>query len=88
MWPFDYIPESINPTLRLVIIILISVQFFAFLGYMFVLCKEHKKFKEEEKKKEGGENKANVKTNENNEGKTEKDEDSRRSSSKTRKKLD
>jgi len=89
MWPFDYIPESINPTLRLIIILLISIQFIAFVGYMVVLCKEHKKFKENEKKKEEDESLSQGKTsNEVKEEKEEKDRKNERSSSKTRKKLD
>jgi hypothetical protein len=55
MWPFSLIPETIDPTLRTIIIVLISIQFAAFLGYMIILCREHKRQKdagEEEKKEE------------------------------------
>lgn len=52
MWPFSLIPETIDPTIRLIVIILISVQFLAFLGYLIVLIREHKQQKNESKANE------------------------------------
>ena len=94
MWPFTLIPETIDPTLRIIIIALISVQFIAFLGYMIILCREHKRHKEA--------NKEEVKTEEHVIEKAQKEsakkeshpyddntqKPAERSSSKTKKKLD
>lgn len=94
MWPFSLIPETIDPTLRTIIIVLITVQFLAFLGYMFILIKS---FKEAKKKREEEEAAAQ---NQSSTTKTEsttaapaanvptEGRESQRSSSKTKKKLD
>ena len=40
MFPFNYIPETINPTIRKILISLISIQFIAFLILMITLLYE------------------------------------------------
>ncbi len=85
MWPFSLIPDTIDPTLKNVIIFLIAIQFFAFLGYMIILCREHKQWKVKDKESE-------TSTKSTSEPKTieeEKSEEKReRSTSKNKKKLD
>ena len=41
MFPFDYIPKTIDPTIRKILISLISIQFIAFLILMIVLMYEY-----------------------------------------------
>ena len=53
MFPFNYIPESIDPKIRKLIVLLISIQFIAFLLLIIILTYEHfikKNIKIEEKK--------------------------------------
>lgn len=45
MWPFSYIPDTIDPTIRKLIIFLITVQFLSFVCYMIILIDNHKKNK-------------------------------------------
>ena len=66
MFPFNYIPENISPTIRKLIISLISIQFIAFLILIITLLyefctrkknktvesNEHKKEKEEKNEEE------------------------------------
>jgi len=40
MFPFNYIPETINPTIRKILISLISIQFIAFVILMITLLYE------------------------------------------------
>ena len=40
MFPFNYIPENINPTIRKLLISLISIQFIAFLILIITLLYE------------------------------------------------
>ncbi len=40
MFPFNYIPETINPTIRKILISLICIQFFAFLILIITLLYE------------------------------------------------
>lgn len=47
MFPFDYIPQTIDPTLRKFIIFLICLQFTAFVLFCFNLIQDHKKKKRE-----------------------------------------
>jgi hypothetical protein len=72
MFPFNYIPDSIDPFMRKIIISLICIQFFSFLTLVFYLSYLHftgkdkieyeEIKKEEEKKKKLNENnKENVK---------------------------
>ncbi len=84
MFPFNYIPDSIDPFMRKIIISLICIQFFSFLTLVFYLSYLHftgkdkieyeEIKKEEEKKKKLNENnKENVKKEEkNNEEKRKK----------------
>ena len=84
MFPFNYIPDSIDPFMRKIIISLICIQFFSFLTLVFYLSylhftgkdkieyEEYKK-EEEKKKKLNENNKENVKKEEkNNEEKRKK----------------
>ena len=84
MFPFNYIPDTIDPFMRKIIISLICIQFFSFLTLVFYLSYLHftgkdkieyeEIKKEEEKKKKLNENnKENVKKEEkNNEEKRKK----------------
>lgn len=47
MFPFDYIPQTIDPSLRKFIIFLICLQFTAFVLFCFNLIQDHKKRKRE-----------------------------------------
>ena len=63
MFPFNYIPDNINPTIRKLIISLISIQFIAFLIliitllYEFCTRKKNKAIEIKEQKNEEEENK-------------------------------
>ena len=63
MFPFNYIPDNINPTIRKLIISLISIQFIAFLIliitllYEFCTRKKNKTIEIKEQKNEEEENK-------------------------------
>ena len=63
MFPFNYIPDNINPTIRKLIISLISIQFIAFLIliitllYEFCTRKINKAIEIKEQKNEEEENK-------------------------------
>ena len=71
MFPFNYIPESIDPFMRIIIISLICIQFFSFLILVVYLSYLHftgkdkleyeeiKKMEEENKKKESSKNEDN-----------------------------
>ena len=72
MFPFNYIPDSIDPFMRKIIISLICIQFFSFLTLVFYLSYlhftgkdkiEYEEYKKEEEKKK--------KLNENNKDKKE-----------------
>ena len=52
MFPFDYIPETIDPVLRKIIVILISVQVVAFFLYIVMIISDHKKAKQSAENKE------------------------------------
>ena len=41
MFPFNYIPDSIDPKLRKILIILITIQFICFLAYIILLTYQH-----------------------------------------------
>ena len=41
MFPFNYIPDTIDPKLRKILIILISIQFICFLAYIVILTYQH-----------------------------------------------
>ena len=62
MFPFNYIPENLSPTIRKIITILIIVQFIAFailmltLIYEFCTTKKEKKVEIKDKKEEPKEN--------------------------------
>lgn len=45
MFPFDYVPDTIDPVLRKIIICLITVQVLAFFIYIIMLIADHKKAK-------------------------------------------
>lgn len=45
MFPFDYVPDTIDPVLRKIIITLITVQVLAFFIYIVMLIADHKKAK-------------------------------------------
>ena len=69
MFPFNYIPENLSPTIREIITILIIVQFIAFAILMLTLIYEFcttKKEKKEEIKDKKEEPKENNKVEENN----------------------
>ncbi len=72
MFPFNYIPDSIDPFMRKIIISLICIQFFSFLTLVFYLSYLHftgkDKIEYEEIKKEEEKKK---KLNENNKDKKE-----------------
>ena len=63
MFPFNYIPENISPTIRKLLISLISIQFIAFLIliitllYEFCTRKKNKGIEIKEQKNEEEENK-------------------------------
>ena len=64
MFPFNYIPDNINPTIRKLIISLISIQFIAFLILIITLLYEfctRKKNKDIEIKEQKDEKKENNK---------------------------
>ena len=69
MFPFNYLPENLSPTIRKLVVILISVQFIAFVILMITLtyefCTRKKEMKEEIKNKKE-EPKENNKVEENN----------------------
>ena len=45
MWPLSLIPESIDPTMRKIIIFLVVTQVLAFLAYLILLIQDFKKNK-------------------------------------------
>jgi len=57
MFPFNYIPEKINPTVRKILISLIIIQFLAFLVLMITLIYEYCTHKKENVKPEDKDNK-------------------------------
>jgi len=81
MFPFNYIPDSIDPFMRKIIISLICIQFFSFLTLVIYLSYLHftgkdkleyeeiKKMEEENKKKESLNNDNNKKEGDKNEEK-------------------
>ena len=77
MFPFDYIPKSIDPKIRKMLIGLISVQFIAFLILIIILIYEHcsikfaKKSEKKEDEKNKKEKKEETKTKEDNKIKNE-----------------
>ena len=52
MFPFNYIPETIDPKLRKILIILITIQFISFLAFIILLTYQHINKKKEAKQKE------------------------------------
>lgn len=87
MFPFNYIPDSIDPFMRKIIVTLICIQFFSFLTLVIYLSYLHftgkdkleyeeiKKMEEENKKKESLNNDDNKKERDKNE---EKDKQKKR----------
>ena len=79
MFPFNYIPDSIDPFMRKIIISLICIQFFSFLTLVFYLSYLHftgkDKIEYEEIKKEEEKKK---KLNENNKDKNEENNEEKR----------
>jgi hypothetical protein len=83
MFPFNYIPDSIDPFMRKIIISLICIQFFSFLTLVFYLSYLHftgkdkieyeEIKKEEEKKKKLNENNKDKKEEINEEKRKKKD---------------
>ena len=62
MFPFNYIPKTIDPKIRKLIISLIIIQFIAFLILIIILIYEHysKKFGGEETEKIRNQNESNT----------------------------
>ena len=80
MFPFNYIPDSIDPFMRKIIISLICIQFFSFLTLVFYLSYlhftgkdkiEYEEIKKEEEKKKKLKNEDNNKESVKNEEKVE-----------------
>jgi hypothetical protein len=59
MFPFNYIPDSIDPKLRKILIILITIQFICFLAYIILLTYQHIIKKREARKLNKDGNKSN-----------------------------
>lgn len=57
MFPFDMIPETIDPKIRKIITVLVIVQFVAFLTLIIILTYEHISKKKEYKEKKMNDNK-------------------------------
>ena len=57
MFPFNYIPDTINPTIRKILISLISIQFIAFLILILTLLYEFCTKKKSNEKSEENTNK-------------------------------
>ena len=96
MFPFNYIPDSIDPFMRKIIITLICVQFFSFLflviylSYLHFTGKdklEYEEIKKMEKEKEKNKNNSsNLDNNNNNEKENENEKKEEKVEQKKRKK--
>ena len=89
MFPFNYIPDTIDPFMRKIIISLICIQFFSFLTLVFYLSYLHftgkDKIQYEEYKKEEEEKKKKLKNEDNNKESVKNEE---KVEEKKRKKID